>query len=128
MPSVEVAFSEAMQHSQNPAWHNWAHEAVREAGRATGWFDMAQASSDAKIRALRAVFVKQYDAVVNRVMAGEEVEARALVGHDGQLTPAQLAERNGREQVAAEAEKKYGRRMSGEQGIAALKGVLRGGL
>ncbi|MGM0858635.1 MAG: replication protein P [Pseudomonadota bacterium] len=128
MPSVEVAFSEAMQNSQNPAAHHWTHAAVREAGRATGWFDMAQASSEAKIRALRAVFVKQYDAVTNRVMGGGPVEARALVGHDDQLTPAQIAERNGREQVAAEAEEKYGRRMSGEQGIAALKGVLRGGL
>lgn len=128
MPSAEIAFNEAIQHSQNPAGHNWSHAAVREAGRATGWFDLAQASSDARIRILRSTFRKQYDAVVNRVMAGGEVEERALVGHDGQLNAAQIAERNGREQAAAEAEGKFGRRMSGEQGIAALKGVLRGAL
>ncbi|WP_339885632.1 replication protein P [Vreelandella maris] len=128
MPSAEIAFNEAIQHSQNPAGHSWSHAAVREAGRATGWFDLAQASSDARIRILRSTFRKQYDAVVNRVMAGGEVEERALVGHDGQLTAAQIAERNGREQAAAQAEEHFGRRMSGEQGIAALKGVLRGAL
>lgn len=128
MPSVDLAFNEAIQHSQNPAGHQWAHAAVREAGRATGWFDLAQASSEARIRALRSTFRKQYDAVVNRVMAGGPVEARALVGHDAQLSAAQIAERNGREQAAAQAEAKFGRRMSGEQGIAALKGMLRGGV
>lgn len=128
MPSVEIAFNEAIQHSQNPSAHRWAHAAVREAGRATGWFDLAQAGSEARIRMLRSTFRKQYDAVVNRVMAGEPVETRALVGHDGQLTAAQFAERNGREQAAAEAEAKFGRRMTGEQGVAALKGILRGGL
>lgn len=128
MPSIEIAFNEAIQNSQNPAGHNWVHAAVREAGRATGWFDLAQASSETRIRALRSIFSKHYLAVVNRVMAGGPVEARALVGNDGQLNAAQIAERNGREQAAAEAEGKFGRRMSGEQGIAALKGVLRGGL
>jgi hypothetical protein len=128
MPSVEIAFNEAIQYSQSPGGHRWTHPAVREAGRATGWFDLAQASSEARIRALRSIFSKHYLAVVNRVMAGGEVEAQALVGHDGQLSAAQIAERNGREQAAAQAEKQFGRRMSGEQGIAALKGVLRGGL
>nr|WP_251048100.1 hypothetical protein [Halomonas sp. ISL-56] len=126
MPSVYIAFNEAIQHSQSPDSHCWSHAAVREAGRATGWFDLAQASSESRIRILRSTFRKHYDAVVNRVMAGGPVEARALVGHDAQLNAAQLAERNGREQAAAQAEAKFGRRMSGEQGIAALKGVLRG--
>lgn len=126
MPDVEIAFSEAIQNSQNPSGHRWTHAAVREAGRATGWFDLAQAGSDAKIRALRSTFRNHYDAVVNRVMTGGPVESRGLVGHDSQLNAAQLAERNGREQAAAEAESKYGRRMSGEQGIAALKGILGG--
>lgn len=128
MPNADVAFNEAIQNSQNPAGHSWSHAAVREAGQAAGWFDLAQASSESRIRTLRSTFRKQYDAVVNRVMAGGEVEERALVGHDGQLNAAQIAERNGREQAAAQAEERFGRRMSGEQGIAALKGVLRGGL
>ncbi|WP_404463057.1 hypothetical protein LG331_09775 [Vreelandella aquamarina] len=128
MPSPDLAFKEAIQHSQNPAAHAWSHLAVREAGKSTGWFDLAQASSESRIRTLRGLFLKHYDAIVNRVMAGGDVQERALVGHDGQLTPAQIAERNGREQAAAQAEKQFGRRMSGEQGIAALKGVLRGGL
>lgn len=127
MPSVEVAFDEAIQHAQNPGGHRWTHGAVREAGQATGWFDMAAATSESRIRALRGRFSKQYRAIVNRVMAGGPVEARALLGSDGQLTASQLAERNGREQVAAQAEEQFGRRMSGEQGIAALKGLLRGG-
>lgn len=127
MPSVELAFDEAIKHAQNPAGHRWTHCAVREAGRATGWFDLAAATSESRIRALRGTFGKQYRAIVNRVMAGGSVEARGLVGHDGQLTAAQRAERDGLEQVAAQAEKQFGRRMSGEQGIAALKGMLRGG-
>ncbi|WP_260851423.1 replication protein P [Halomonas sp. C22] len=127
MPSVEQAFDEAIKHAQNPAGHRWTHGAVREAGRATGWFDLAAATSESRIRALRGAFGKQYRAIVNRVMAGGPVEARGLVGHDGQLTAAQRAERAGLEQAAAQAEKQFGRRMSGEQGIAAIKGMLRGG-
>lgn len=124
MPDAETAFSEAIQNSQRPADHRWSHAAVREAGRATGWFDLAQASSATRIRTLKSMFCKQYGAVINRVMAGGSVESQALVGHDGQLNPAELAERNGREKAAAEAGARFGHRMSGEQGIAALKGIL----
>ncbi|WP_258955946.1 replication protein P [Vreelandella titanicae] len=127
MPNVEVAFNEAIQNAQNPGGHKWSHAAVREAGQAAGWFDLAQASSESRIRALRSIFRKHYYAVVNRVMAGGQVEARALVGNDRQLTPAQIAERNGRESAQQRAEDAgIPSSMSSEQGLRSLRAALGG--
>jgi hypothetical protein len=127
MPNVEAAFDEAIQYAQTPGSHRWSHEAVREAGKATGWFDLASASSESRIRKLKAAFVKQYRAVVNRVMSGGPVEARGLLSNDGQLTPSQLAERKGREEAATKAQDEFGSAMTADQGIALMRGLLRGG-
>lgn len=127
MPNVEVAFDEAIQHARSPSNHRWSHAAVREAGKATGWFDLASASSESRIRKLKGGFVKQYRAVVNRVMSGGPVEARGLLGNDGQLTPSQLAERKGREEAVSKAQDEFGSAMTADQGIAMMRGLLRGG-
>lgn len=127
MPDTDMAFSEAIQHAQQPGQHQWSHAAVRVAGAAVGWFDMAAATGERAINIMKSRFGKEYLAIVNRVMAGGEVEPRTLIGHDGQLTPAELAERNGREQMAAEAEKEFGRSMTAEQGVSKLRELLGGG-
>jgi len=126
MPEADVAFNEAIQHAQRPADHAWSHPAVRIAGVGVGWFDLANASGERQINIARSRFGKEYQAIVNRVMAGGEVESRGLIGHDGQLSAAELAERNGREQMAADAEKQFGRRMSGEEGVSKLRELLGG--
>ncbi len=124
MPESDVAFIEAIQHAQQPGQHEWSHPAVRVAGAAAGWFDLANATGERAINVIRSRFSKEYLAIVNRVMAGGEVEPRTLIAHDGQLTPAELAERNGREQMAAEAAKEFGRSMTAEQGVSALRNLL----
>lgn len=125
MPDLDVAFSEAIQHAQQPAQHAWSHPAVRVAGAAVGWFDLATATGERAVGVAKSRFNKEYLAIVNRVMAGGDVEQRTLIGHDGQLTPAELAERNGLEQMAAEAEKQFGRSMTGKQGVSALRDLLK---
>lgn len=127
MPETNSAFQEALQHAQSPADHQWSHQAVREAGAAAGWFDLASATTEREMNITRSRFNRQYQAVVNRVMAGGAVEAQALIESDRGITPAQMAERAGQERAAAEAEKDYGRSMNGEQGIAALRKALKGG-
>lgn len=126
MPDEEVAFDEAIQHARSPSNHRWSHAAVREAGKATGWFDLASASSESRIRKLKGGFVKQYRAVVNRVMSGGAVEARGLLTSDGQLTPSQLAERKGSEEAAARAQEEFGSAMTADQGLAMVRGLLNG--
>lgn len=127
MPNPEAAFDEAIQHAQSPGSHRWSHAAVREAGKATGWFDLASASSDSRIRKLKGAFVKHYRAVVNRVMSGGPVEARGLLTSDGQLTPSKMAERKGREEAASKAQDEFGSTMTADQGISMMRGLLRGG-
>ena len=127
MPEMQAAFHEARVNAQQPAQHDWSHEGVRQAGLMTGWWDLANATTDAATRRLQTMFRTNYESICNRVMAGESVEARALIGNDGKLSVAEIAERNGREQAAAQAEERFGNRMSSEQGLAALRAMTGGG-
>lgn len=126
MPDSTFAFQEALQHAQEPTRHRWSHAAVKAAGAAAGWFDMAAATTDREINIVRSRFIKQYQALVNRVMSGGDVEPQNLIESDGRLNAAQVAERAGLEKASADAER-YGRKMTGEQGIAAMRKALKGG-
>ncbi|MHB0775404.1 replication protein P [Halomonas sp. WWR20] len=126
MPELQQAFFEARAHAQQPEAHQWSHEGVRQAGAMTGWWDLANATSNTKADRLLSIFRASYESICNRVMAGEPVEPRALIGSDGQLSASEIAERNGREQAAAQAEEQFGSRMSAEQGLAALRALVGG--
>ncbi|WP_413614783.1 replication protein P [Halomonas cupida] len=126
MPAVGEAWREALAHAHEPSRHRWRHEAVRMAGNATGWWDLTHTTVQSKWPRLEKRFQKHYTALVNRVMAGEELVPRHLLQHDGQCTPAELAERAGRElaqRMVEEAGMPHS--VTSHQGLAMLKAATR---
>lgn len=122
MPAAGEAWREALAHAHEPSRHRWSHEAVRMSGNATGWWDLTHTTAQSQWPRLEKRFNKHYTAVVNRVMAGEELVPRHLLEHDGQRTPAELAERAGQEVAQCQAEEAgLPHRMSASQGLAMLR-------
>lgn len=105
MPSSDEAWYEAVQHSHAPHHHCWSHEAVRLAAMVTGWREIHEATAASKRERIEKRFIKQYAALVNRVMNGETLVAQALIASDRQKSPAALAERAGQEKAAQYAER-----------------------
>ncbi|MCK2183535.1 replication protein P [Halomonas sp. YJPS3-2] len=126
MPAVAEAWREVTAHAHEPRRHRWSHEAVRMAGNAVGWWELTHVQPS-RVERLERRFAKEYQALVNRVMAGETLTERQLLEHDSRRSPAELAERAGREEAQRRAEAAgLKQRMSGREGIAALRGVLGG--
>lgn len=122
MPAVGEAWREALAHAHEPNRHRWRHEAVRMAGSATGWWDLTHTTAQSEWLRLENRFQKHYTAVVNRVMAGEELVPRHLLEYDGQRTPAELAERAGQEALQRQVEEAgLPHSMSASQGLAMLR-------
>lgn len=126
MPQTGEAWREACSHAHEPARHRWSHEAVRLAGNAVGWWDLRHVAPS-RVDRLERRFAKHYDALVNRVMAGEELVPRQLLEHDGCRSKAELAERAGREAAQQRAEAAgLPHAMTASQGLAALKAMTGG--
>ncbi|OHV12982.1 replication protein P [Kushneria phosphatilytica] len=125
MPSVDRAWREANGHAHDPEGHRWSHPAVRMAGQSIGWIEIHGTTAASRRERLEKRFAREYQALVNRVMAGEQLEARGLLENDNDRSPAELAKRAGEERAAAAASE-YGHRMTGEQGIRSLRAALGG--
>ncbi|AIA76251.1 hypothetical protein FF32_15825 [Halomonas campaniensis] len=97
LPSDAQAWREATANAHQPSRHRWSHEAVRMAGKAVGWWDLTHGGGETRTDRLERRFRKEYAALVNRVMAGEQLQARTLIGHNSQLNRAELAQRASRE-------------------------------
>lgn len=124
LPDVAGAWREVCAHAHEPGQHAWSHEAVRMAGAAVGWWDLRHVSPS-RVARLEKRFGKHYGALVNRVMAGEELTPRQLLEHDGSRSRAELAERAGREAAQQRAEAAgLPHRMSADQGIRSLRAAL----
>ncbi len=124
MPLTAEAWREVTAHAHEPRRHPWSHEAVRMAGNAVGWWELTHVQPS-RVDRLERRFAKHYGALVNRVMAGETLTERQLLEHDSRRTPAELAERAGREAAQQQAEAAgLPHRMNGQQGLAALHGAL----
>lgn len=122
MPTVDAAWREACDHSHDPTGWRWSHEAVRMAGQAVGWREIHGTTAQSVRARLESRFARQYGALVNRVMAGEELTPRHLLESDSNRTAADLAERAGREAAAQRAEAEgLPDRMNASQGLAMLK-------
>lgn len=122
LPTADAAWREACDHSHDPTGWRWSHEAVRMAGQAVGWREIHGTTAQSVRARLESRFARQYSALVNRVMAGEELTPRHLLEHDSQRTAADLAERAGREAAAQRAEAEgLPDRMNASQGLAMLK-------
>lgn len=125
LPSVGQAWREVSSHAHDPAGHRWSHEAVRQAGAAVGWWELMHCSPS-RVARLERRFEREYGALVNRVMTGEELVPRNLLEHDGQRSPAELAERAGQEAAQRQAEESgLPHRMSASQGLAMLRAATR---
>lgn len=126
LPAVAEAWREVSAHSHEPELWQWSHEAVRMAGAAVGWWEL-QHVIPSRVERLERRFAKHYQALINRVMAGEQLQARALLESDGNRSPAELAARAGAEQAAKRAEEAgLPPRMNSDQGLRSLRAALGG--
>lgn len=125
MPAPDEAWAEVSAHAHDPAGHQWSHEAVRRAGAAVGWWDLMHCSPS-RVRRLEDRFTREYEALVNRVMNGDDLTPRNLLQHDGGRSPAELAERAGRE-VAQRMTEADGlpHSVNASQGLAMLRAAAR---
>lgn len=125
MPATGDAWREALAHAHEPRRHRWSHEAVRLAGNAVGWWDLTHTTAASAWPRLEKRFAREYQALVNRVMAGEDLMPRHLLEHDGHRSQAELAERAGQEradQLADDAGLPH--RMNADQGLRSLRAAL----
>lgn len=125
MPEVSTAWREACDHAHEPETWAWSHPAVRMAGQAAGWWELTHTRVKARVEALERKFSREYQALVNRVMAGDDLAPRQLLEHDGSRSPAELAERAGIEAAQAQAEAAgLPPRMTADQGLRSLRAAL----
>lgn len=98
MPDEEAAWREAVRGSSYPDLHRWSHDAVRLAGRTTGWFYIRQGALPEET--LRRRFGNAYHQLMRRVALGMPLEEprQALedMSEGKELTPEQAARRGER--------------------------------
>ncbi|AMO58137.1 hypothetical protein GZ77_20600 [Endozoicomonas montiporae] len=95
MPNTEQAWEEAEQHCHHVDKHRWSHEAVRVAGKRTGWFEIMGAVSDKRRQSLKDTFERHYRYLAGRVMDGKSLQtAQALLESDSNKKPVNPAERS----------------------------------
>lgn len=125
LPTTEAAWAEACGHAHEPTSWRWKHEAVRLAGAAVGWWKLTHTTAKSEWPKLEKRFAREYGALVNRVMAGEQLVPRQLLEHEGNKTKAELAEQAGRE-AAQKRVDDHGlpHRMNADQGIRSLRAAL----
>ncbi|MDN3525661.1 replication protein P [Halomonas sabkhae] len=125
MPAVADAWAEACGHAHEPRRHRWSHEAVRLAGNAVGWWDLTHTTAASAWPRLEKRFAKHYQALINRVMAGEDLTPRHLLEHDGQRSQAELAERAGAERASRLVDDAgLPHTMNADQGLRSLRAAL----
>ncbi|GAA4652055.1 hypothetical protein GCM10023116_43390 [Kistimonas scapharcae] len=109
IPSVAEAWREACNNSHEVLSHKWSHQAVYLAGKQTDWHQIRGASGEKEVSRLRNQFGYCYQALVNRLMAGEDIsgEIPLAITDQSRKTVEQMQERRGREQVA-KAMEEYG--------------------
>lgn len=85
MPSVAGAWMEALMET-------YSHEGVKVAAIATGLFDLRTAKQEDK--GLRARFDRNYEIILRRAQAGQQLDGRIAtgIGHDSQKTELEQAE------------------------------------
>ncbi|WP_231566432.1 hypothetical protein [Litchfieldella xinjiangensis] len=129
LPDPEVAFMEACSHAGNVSGHAWSHEAVREAGSATGFWDLRHVASDIERSRLRKIFHAKYEAICNRVIAGGEVSSVALIECDDMKTALERAEAAANEESERRMREFWANRgeeppKSGTEAIQRMRGML----
>ncbi|NYZ69855.1 Replication protein P [Endozoicomonas sp. SM1973] len=88
LPEAEVAYREACRHSHEPLKAKWSHQAVYEAAKQTGFFELKSMAE----KHILPVFTRNYDIITKKILKGEPISdiPKALPGQVQQT----LAERN----------------------------------
>lgn len=122
LPSEDNAWTEANAHAHEPDRHRWSHPAVLMAGRAiNGGFAAIHSTTALSVRVrMERHFKNQYKALVNRVLAGEELVARGLIESDANKHPAELSERFNEEKAMRQREQ-FSRYTSNDAAIAVIR-------
>ncbi|WP_369335700.1 hypothetical protein [Halomonas sp. ND22Bw] len=129
LPSLEEAWRNVQEHAF--AGQPYLHDAVAAAAEHVDLHNLRSASYH-QLAEHRRQFAHYYassnrDCVVERVARGESLRPRAALGHDGQRSRAELAERTGREaaqQRVADAGLPHS--MNADQGLRSLRAALKG--
>ncbi len=79
LPAVETARTEAEQNSHQVDRHPWSHEAVRVAGKRTGWFDIMSCVDDHRRRTLKKQFERHYQYLVREVMEDRPLDGAPML-------------------------------------------------
>lgn len=125
LPEPEVAFREAHVHAGNVGGHTWSHEAVREAGNATGWWDLRHCANDHELRRLRKVFMAEYEALCNRILQGDTLGERvALLESDDMKSAVQLAQEAGERKAQEQADALGALPADQKQAMAKMRALL----
>ncbi|MBU2713693.1 replication protein P [Zooshikella harenae] len=72
LPTADAAWREVTQHCHEQMTHNWSHQTVYTAARATDFFRIRSAQGD-EVKALRKTFESLYKQLCNRIARGEQI-------------------------------------------------------
>ncbi|WP_163834713.1 replication protein P [Spartinivicinus ruber] len=88
LPEVEIAYREACRHSHEPLKAKWSHQAVYEAAKQTGFFELKSMAE----KHILPVFTRNYDIITKKILKGEPISdiPKALPGQVQKT----IAERN----------------------------------
>lgn len=132
LPDPEVAFKEACQQSGNVSGHAWSHDAVREAGGIVGFWDLRHVSSDSERSRLRKIFLAEYEAICNRIIAGGDVSSVALLESDDMKTALERAEAAANQQAEEQMRQFWASRgeeppRTAKDAFKSMRGMIEGG-
>ncbi|MGI0120104.1 replication protein P [Zooshikella sp. RANM57] len=72
LPTADTAWREVTQHCHEQMTHQWSHEAVYTAAKATDFFRIRSAQGD-EVKALKKTFESLYKQLCNRIAHGEQI-------------------------------------------------------
>ena len=88
LPEAEIAYREACRHSHSPTNAKWSHQAVYEAAKNTGFFELKSLEE----KHILPLFTRNYEIITRKILKGEPISdiPKALPGQVQQT----IAERN----------------------------------
>ena len=102
LPTLENAWAEAQMNSHQVERHPWSHEAVRVAGKRTGWFEIMSCVDDYRRRTLREQFERHYRYLTREAMNGNVIDDAPML-----LESDQGKNKNLSEQALEHAERQH---------------------
>jgi len=82
LPDVRAAYREASFYAQSPSTHQWSHNVVYHAGRATGWFELRSESEKQTF----PLFSYHFDIMCQRFRQGDPLDRPVSVAIEDKQT------------------------------------------